>query len=750
MVRFPPPRIRAFDCEPLAPNPLADLLPRFTYVFALVFLLLLAGSPGLVSAQAVYEEAVVDVGNVGVTVTNAGFFGKANVRNNPTGPPSFEFPLNSGIEHLFESGLWVGAVRSDGVITVRTAAITASGGYSPGSSGYEVAQASSIFQRSSLPSSDAFTRQAVSHLDLVSSFEDTSAVLPGTSLPMPDPGGRLGMSVDVSTYAWNFPFTESFVILHFDIVNISPAAWDSVYVGMFHDLVVRNMNTTTDTGGNFFNKGGLGYIDSLTTTYAFNAGGQEETINTYGSIAILGAEWRDPATGRYRFFHPAVADDYVAEGKTAPAVNPRWWLFGGGTDDESRPTSDEERYRRMATPYPNPASYGSQAEYVAARDSWFNRLRTDGTRATGNWIGLTPMGPFPSVLPGDTLKVTFALVAAPKPDEFQGQAGKAIDTPEARSLLINNLAWARRTYAGEDNNFNGRLDPGEDVNGNGVLDRYLIPEPPASPGVRVEFERDALGESIVALYWDRTAERSRDPVTGELDFEGYRVYRSNPGDDRGGNILDKATLIAQYDETGNRTGFNNGFAEVELDQPRFFDADTTAYWYRFEARNLKRGWQYLFTVTAIDEGDPDAGLESFESSRVANAVRVFPGTPPAEDEELEVGVYPNPYRVNAAWDGGTSRTRKLNFTNLPPRAEIRIYTLAGEIVKTLDHESDSYRGDTRWYDNFSAEGRIQSGGEHSWDLLSENGLSLAGGLYLFTVKNLESGRVQRGKFVIIK
>ena len=124
-------------------------------------------------------------------------------------------------------------------------------------------------------------------------FEDTSAVLPGTSLPMPDPGGRLGMKVEVQSHAWNFPFTESFVILNFDIINISQSAWDDVYVGMYHDLVVRNINTTNDTGGNFFNKGGLGFIDSLTTSYAFNAGGVEETANTYGSIAVLGAEWRD-------------------------------------------------------------------------------------------------------------------------------------------------------------------------------------------------------------------------------------------------------------------------------------------------------------------------------------------------------------------------------------------------------------------------------------------------------------------------
>lgn len=715
----------------------------------LILILVAAGAPES-RAQATFEEAVIDVGNVGITITNAGFVGRSNVRNNPTGAPSFEYPLDSGVEHLFEAGLWVGAIRSDGVVTVRTGAVTASSGYSPGGDGYEFAQLSTFLQRSTLPTSPAFTRSATSHLDYFTAFEDTSLVLPGTSIQLPDPAGSLGMKVELTSHAWNFPFTESFGILNFDIINISDQPWDSVYVGMYHDLVVRNVNTTNDGGGAFFNKGGVGFVDSLQASYAFNAGGTEETLNTYGAIAILGAEWPVPGTDGHRFFHPVVADEYIADGLTPPTINPRWWLFSGGTDALNRPNTDEDKYRYMATPYPNPVQFGSDAEYEQALADWRERLQTDGTRSAGNWIGLTPIGPFPRVAAGDTLKVTFALVAALKPEEFQGQPGKAIDTPESRRLLRANLGWARRTYAGEDNNFNGRLDQGEDVNGNGVLDRYLIPEPPASPGIRVEFERNEDGESVVALYWDRRAEESIDPVTGTKDFEGYRIYRSNPGDDRGGDILNQATLVAQYDIPGNRTGFNTGFDAVELSSPATFDNDEREYWYRFEAPGLKSGWQYLFTVTAFDEGDIDAGLNSFESSRVANAVRVFPGTPPTEDLSRKVGVYPNPYRVNAAWDGGTSRTRKLNFYNLPEQCEIRIYTLAGEIVKTIEHDADTYDGDIRWYDNLSAENRIIAGGEHSWDILSENGLSLAGGLYLFTVRDRDSGEVQRGKFVIIK
>ena len=703
-------------------------------------------------AQTQFEEAVVNVGNIGVTVTNAGFIGRASVRSNPTGPPSMEYPLDSGIEHLFESGLWIGATRSDGVETVRTGAITVSTGYRPGGTGYEFAQSSPIFSESTLPTSEVFTRFATSHLDYITAFDDTSSVLPGTSIRLPDVAGQLGAEITLRTYAWNFPFTDAFVILNFDIVNISSQPWDSVYVGMYHDIVTRNINTTNDAGGAFFNKGGYGFIDSLSLSYGFNAGGSEETINTYGGIGFLGAEWVDPSTGQTRFFHPNQAEKYIADGYSPPTVNPRWWLFGGGTNETGRPGTDDERYRRMATPFPDPVTFSSEQEFLVAKEAWFDRLRTDGTRATGNWIGLTPVGPFATVLPGDKLQVTFAVVTALKPDEFQGQPGKAIDTPESRLLLATNALWARRTYSGEDTNFNGVLDPGEDVNSNGVLDRYLIPEPPASPIMRVEFERDTdTDEPLVALYWDLTAERSRDPVTGLLDFEGYRIYRSNPGDDLAGDILSRATLIAQYDKPMNQTGFNNGFDEVLLDEPVIFANDTTRYWYRFEARDLKSGWQYLFTLSAFDHGDPDAGLQSFESSRVFNATRVFPGTPAAKAEErLKVGIYPNPYRVNAAWDGSTSRTRKLNFYNLPPRSEIRVYTLAGEIVAEMLHESDTYIGDTRWYDDFSAPNRIQPGGEHSWDILSENGLSISGGLYLYTVKDLESGDVQHGKFVIIK
>jgi hypothetical protein len=43
-----------------------------------------------------------------------------------------------------------------------------------------------------------------------------------------------------------------------------------------------------------------------------------------------------------------------------------------------------------------------------------------------------------------------------------------------------------------------------------------------------------------------------------------------------------------------------------------------------------------------------------------------------------------------------------------------------------------------------------SGGQHGWDLISQHREAIATGLYLFSVKDLNTGREQVGKFLVIK
>ncbi|MBX2977226.1 MAG: hypothetical protein KF721_13945, partial [Ignavibacteriaceae bacterium] len=52
-----------------------------------------------------------NVGNLGLTVTNFGTYGSGFV--GWPNQPSAEFPLGSGIEHIFDGGLWLGAFLSN-------------------------------------------------------------------------------------------------------------------------------------------------------------------------------------------------------------------------------------------------------------------------------------------------------------------------------------------------------------------------------------------------------------------------------------------------------------------------------------------------------------------------------------------------------------------------------------------------------------------------------------------------------------
>ena len=672
-------------------------------------------------AQFIFERTAVDVSNLGISYTNVGTIGRPNVRNQPVGVPSMAFPRDSGTEHLFEAGIWLGAIV-DGQTRVSSSAVTNPGGYSTGAAGFEFTNDGTVFnQLSSLTDSPDFSPTATSHQDLVTQFTDRNTTVSGQ--PIQGHENPLFADINFESYNWNFGFTEGLSIAKYEITNNSTSTWNDFYFSVYSDMVVRNINAPNiETGGQFFNKGGTGWIDDQYALYVFDRGSFDQPrINTHAAISILGSEYRGVE------FHPRRAEEVEAAGLPVPTVSPDWWLFGAGTGEFSRPNDDIDRYTRMSTPWPLEQNR--------------NRLRNDGASGDGNFIQLNTLGPFPAVDPGETVTVYISFVAAMMPDEFQGivpgnvSDADQIDNPDSRANLTESIDWSFRLFDGQEN---------ED----GTRSRFLVPEPPDVPRMRVE-----LDAGVASVYWDRRSEDSVDPVTGEADFAGYRLYRTQLGDDLRGNISSSAQMLREWDVPSDGRGFNTGFDEVRLSEPVTFPDDDTEYHYRFDIPGMLSGWQYLISVTAFDQGDDRT--PPLETSINANAVRVFPGTAVNEDfssssDENKVGVYPNPYRVNAAWDGSTSLSRKIHFYNLPQRAQIRVYTLAGEIVASLDHDADTYQGDTRWFRELSSGNRIMSGGEHAWDLLSEANQSLATGLYLFTVQDRDSGNVQRGRFAIIK
>ncbi|MBK7107316.1 MAG: hypothetical protein IPH62_18740 [Ignavibacteriae bacterium] len=655
-----------------------------------------------------------NVGNIGLTITNFGTYGHGF--SLWPEQPSCEYPIGSGIEHIFDGGLWIGGFLSDengnnklGPF-VTTGAVDASSVSARGG-GFEFTnnQGSVVRERSSLLDSKFFDPKAISHQDFVMDFVDTNTNLSNGELIVDH--RPLGISIHQETYAWNFPFADFFVILNYWIKNTSNKYLDSLHVGLWTDTVVRNTNITSPrTGSAFFNKGGNGYSDSLKIAYEFDATGDVGFTDSYVGIQFLGAD------------------------KEIDRVNFVNWQFRNTTDPNYfAPQNDVQRFQKMLGYYGGLNRFGEN-----------EAIKPDAIKSASNRSMLIATGIKNSLAPKDSVNVTFAIVAAKK----TGNDLPSFDTDEQKSDFYLNASWALRAYNGEDKNANGVLDPDEDLDGNGKITRYILPAPPTPPKVKVIPQNQS-----VTIYWDKRSEQSIDPISAKKDFEGYRIYRTNPGYDltESQDINSSLIMVAEFDSSINEIGFNSGFDFIELESPITFEGDNTEYWYKFEIENQLNGWQYIYSVTAFDQGDKENNLESLESGPLANMQKVIPGTPSTEDENVEIGVYPNPYYGEAYWDGNSERLRKIYFYNLPQECEIIIYTLSGDIVKKIYHNQQCNGSDLRWFETFSKDGKQQmSGGEHAWDLITENDQAIATGLYIFTVKNEKNGNIKRGKFLIIK
>lgn len=660
-----------------------------------------------------------NVGNIGITVTNFGTYGHGFVLWPEQ--PSCEYPLGSGIEHLFDGGLYIGGfIRGIGGPFVTTGAVDAASVSARGG-GFEFTNSagSLVKERSSLFDSRFFSPQAISHQDFVMDYSDTNTVfLNGEPIIDHDP---LGIAVHQETYAWNFSFANFFVIFNYWIKNVSNRNIDSLFVGLWTDTVVRNtLVTGQPTGSAFYNKGGNGYNDSIKIAYEFDAAGDIGFTDSYIGILNLGSE-------------PQLPDSYVYQGTdTLPTNNFVSWQFRNTADPNFfAPQNDIERYRKMQG-------------FFGGTNRWKDGINPENLRTPSNRSMLVTKGYFSTIDPGDSINVVFAIVCAKK----FGTDHPSLDTEEQKTNLYANADWALRAYHGEDRNRNGILDPGEDLDGDGKITRYILPAPPTVPKVKVVPDNQKA-----TIYWDKRAEQSVDPISGKKDFEGYRLYRTQAGFDltQQQDIFNSLVVLATFDSAANGVSFDTGFEFVTLTEPITFPGDTIQYYYKFELENLLNGWQYLFAVSAFDEGDPENGLDILESSPLANFERILPGTPATEEPDAEVGVYPNPYYGNAIWDGSSERLRKIYFYNLPADCNITIFTLAGDIVKEIHHTQESNSSDIRWFETYASDDRQKfAGGEHAWDLITESDQAIATGLYLFVVENNRTGEIKRGKFLIIK
>jgi len=108
-------------------------------------------------------------------------------------------------------------------------------------------------------------------------------------------------------------------------------------------------------------------------------------------------------------------------------------------------------------------------------------------------------------------------------------------------------------------------------------------------------------------------------------------------------------------------------------------------------------------------------------------VEVIPAAPLAVNSLDDIRVVPNPYKVRAAWESEPGE-RRISFTGLSQQCTIRIYNVAGEMIKKIDHTNGS--------------------SYEFWEVRNNDDQEIAPGLYFFHVLDNKLGE-KIGKLVII-
>jgi hypothetical protein len=108
----------------------------------------------------------------------------------------------------------------------------------------------------------------------------------------------------------------------------------------------------------------------------------------------------------------------------------------------------------------------------------------------------------------------------------------------------------------------------------------------------------------------------------------------------------------------------------------------------------------------------------------------------AKNAMNQIRVVPNPYLAAETWEPRNTYTsgrgpREIHFINLPAKCTIRIFNVAGALIRKLEHESA--------YEN----------GTEIWDVLSEEKFDIAYGIYVYHVDAPGVGQ-KTGTFAIIK
>ena len=469
----------------------------------------------------------------------------------------------------------------------------------------------------------------------------------------------LGVQIEQSTFAFDRlgPLGNT-IFVKYKITNAGVDTLQQMYISQWMDPDLGNFTDDLvgcDTLPDFNGKPrSMGYVYNGTN---FD--------NIYGTPP--------PSLGVDFLLGPIVAGDTLGLTSFARYIN--------GTD----PIAGIESYNYMAgaltdqngDPQPIVDPFGDTTSFMVAGDP----QAIGGT----NWVDSNPAdrrmflstGPI-TMKPGDTQTVIVGIVV--------GQCGTNLKSISA-------------------------LQFGDDAAQEAFNLGFQIPIPPASPTVTASTDHGS-----VTLDWNNAPELATYPAG--YQFEGYNVYQ-------GETIAGPWHLVAPFDSTdGIRTVYDKSFdnsncvalpsAPVAQGQDNGIRHTFTTTQDAVRGTSIKDGTDYYFAVTAYIV-NPNALADRVQESSL-KAVHVVAQRPDSAigTRSSMIRAVPNPYYAHSAYEQNQF-ARQLRFTNMPATCTLRIYNLAGQLVRTIQKNDPS-------------------SSILVWNLLTDGGLPVGSGVYIYHVQ----------------
>ncbi|MDD5582305.1 MAG: hypothetical protein PHS99_03715 [Candidatus Marinimicrobia bacterium] len=243
---------------------------------------------------------------------------------------------------------------------------------------------------------------------------------------------------------------------------------------------------------------------------------------------------------------------------------------------------------------------------------------------------------------------------------------------------------------------------------------FTVPLPPPAPPFTVEPDTTS-GSVANYILFDGSLDTIPDPQQNVVDLAGYRIYKS------------KKYPFGPWEM----------IADFSVKDQKVWKAEQQKYVYK--DTQVAMGYGYYYAVTAYDNGhdswivDPTVSVPPLESSLYANRTKkpFYSTLVPIKETKGtldNVVVVPNPFYVTSGFDR-EGDVKNIQFVNLPPICTIRIFTVKGNLVKTIHHNNSS-------------------SGVALWNQISDNEQYVKSGLYFYHIED-EHGNTTRGKFAII-